>query len=249
MARRSLSPIRSEERCRDLSLSRALTGPVPHSNRRGHSQSIEARDAPDIWSEMDSHHGSYGLDDRIGHLSLGVSSSRKDRHQWVASRNFDAIVIGAGQAGSATGKATDEGGDVSRCRRTPSVRRHMCEHVDAFRPKRWWLAPMSPTSRGVLTNTGFESAAASPPILKTVMLRVKGAIAETIADWCREGASKPRAVRSLHGTRPLPVGSTKLESVTRRCTRDRVFINVGGRASIPALPRPSTTFPSSRTAR
>ena len=42
--------------------------------------------------------------------------------------NFDAIVIGAGQAGPPLAKRLTKAGMSSRRRRTPSVRRHLCEH-------------------------------------------------------------------------------------------------------------------------
>jgi pyruvate/2-oxoglutarate dehydrogenase complex dihydrolipoamide dehydrogenase (E3) component len=145
---------------------------------------------------------------------------------------FDAIIIGAGQAGPPlAGRLTGAGMKVA------FVERHLfggtCVNTGCMPTKT--LVASAYAAQMVRRSADFGIAST---VSHVDMARVKGR-ADTVSANAREGIE--RWLRGMPGCTVLR-GHARFESATtvrvgdERLTAPRVFINVGGRAAVPAMP-------------
>ena len=159
--------------------------------------------------------------------------------------NFDAIVIGAGQAGPPLAKRLTKAGMS-----VAVVERHLfggtCVNTGCIPTKAMVASVYVAHVARRADEYGVRVGGRVTVDLKTVMAR-KGAIAE------RSRIGVEKALRSLERCSVYTgharfLSATKLESATRRCTRIESSSTLAGVRRYPRC-QASTTFPSSRTAR
>jgi pyruvate/2-oxoglutarate dehydrogenase complex dihydrolipoamide dehydrogenase (E3) component len=150
----------------------------------------------------------------------------------MTSESYDAIIVGAGQAGPAI---------AARCSReglrTAVIERHhfggTCVNVGCVPTKTLVASARAVRLAQRGDEFGFEVGT-----LRVDMARVM-ARKNAIVQKSREGVEG--WMRGLEGTEVIVgharfVGPATLEVAGRRLTAPRIFLNVGGRASRPALP-------------
>lgn len=149
------------------------------------------------------------------------------------SRSFDAIIIGAGQAGpSLAGRLNDAGFSVA------IIERHLvggtCVNAGC-KPTKTLVASayaMHAARRG--DDYGFSVGAAVTVDMKRVAARAAQIISESRVgneNWLAEMAN----VELIRGQARF-AGANAVEVNGERLTAPRIFINVGGRAVVPDLP-------------
>ncbi len=149
------------------------------------------------------------------------------------SRSFDAIIIGAGQAGPSLALRLGEAG-----MKVAIVERKLfggtCVNTGCTPTKTWWPAPTPPTWRDEPPSSVSSLGGEVGVDMKQIKARQ-----DTIVRTQREGVeqlvrNQPNCTvykghARFESARQIRVGDDLL-------TADKIFINVGGRANIPALP-------------
>ena len=150
------------------------------------------------------------------------------------SHRYDAIIIGTGQAGPLL-RTGCRGAGMS----VAIVERHLfggtCVNTGCIPTKAMVASAYAAHMARRASDFGVVIDGGVRVDMKRVKAR-KDAISERsrtgVEQWLRGTA----ALRRLHRTRPVPIAATKSPSGIRSSRADRIFINVGGRASVPPMP-------------
>ena len=150
----------------------------------------------------------------------------------VGARRFDAIIVGAGQAGPAlAGRLTEAGMTVAVVERGPVG--GTCVNVGCTPTKT--LVASAYVARMAARAADYGVLLAGPPAIDMGAVRARvdavvGASRDGLAEWlgAMPGCELIHGYARFEGERLLRVG-------TQLIAADKVFLNVGGRPSLPAM--------------
>ena len=149
---------------------------------------------------------------------------------------YDAIVIGAGQAGpSLAGRLAGAGMKVAMIERK-LVRRHLRQyrlHADQDAGRQRLCGPYGAARRRISASSIAGAVSVDMKRVKARKDAVVGALARRPREWLRW---KHGALHGLSAAMPGSCRRTRSRSAASGSTAEQIFINVGGRAIVPPMP-------------